>query len=123
MSIDQKILTKRAELRKLKDEEDRLRGELHDLFREKAESTCPIAVGTRVEYEPGKFGQVDRIEYVVANWDELDPTAEVNWAVTGRKINKTGEFGVKDFSPVGPATHYVNGTSFSHKGIAGILGI
>lgn len=123
MSIDQKILTKRTELRKLKDEEDRLRKELHALFKEKTESTCPIAVGTTVEYEQGKFGQVDRIEYVVANWDEFDPTAEVHWAVTGRKINKTGGFGVKDFSPVGPATHYVNGTSFSHKGIAGILGI
>ncbi|HMN12748.1 MAG TPA: hypothetical protein PKD55_10540 [Bellilinea sp.] len=123
MSIDQKILTKRAELRKLKDEENRLRKELHALFKVKAESTCPIAVGTKVEYERDKFGQVDRIEYVVANWDELEPTAEVHWAVTGRKIKKTGEFGVKDFPPVGPATHFVNGTSFSHKGIAGVLGI
>lgn len=123
MSIEQKILTKRAELRKLKDEEDRLRKELHTLFKEKAESTCPLAVGTKVEYEAGKFGQVDRVEYVVAYWDELDPNAEVHWAVTGRKINKTGEFGVKDFPRVGPATHFVNGTSFSHKGIAGILGI
>lgn len=123
MSIDRKILSKRTELKHLKNEEARLRQELHALFQDKAKSTCPIAIGTKIEYEPGKFGQVDRIEFYIANWDELDPTAEVHWTVTGKKINKTGEFGMKEFSPVGPATHDINGTKFTHKGIGGILGI
>lgn len=123
MSIDQKIFSKRAELQKLKIEQARLCNELHALFREKAESICPIALGTKVEYESGKFGQVDRIEYVVPGWDELDQTVEVYWAVSGRKINKSGEFGVKDFSPVGPATHNVIGTVFTRKSLAESLGI
>ena len=80
-------------------------------------------MGTKVDYELGKYGQVDRIEYHVENWKELDPSAKVHWTATGRKINKTGEFGVKDFSPVGPATHHVNGTGFRRKGLAGIFGM
>jgi hypothetical protein len=123
MSVDERILNKRLELRQLKANEERLREELHVMFQEKAASLCPIAVGTKVEYEPGKYGQVDRIEYYVEYWNELDPSAEVYWTVTGRKINKTGEFGVKEFSPVGPAHHHVNGTSFKHKGLEGMLGI
>jgi hypothetical protein len=123
MSIDQRILAKRVEVQRLKDEEELQRNELRALFIEKAKDACPIAIGTKVEYEPGKFGQVDRIEYFVDYWNELDTAAEVHWTVTGRKINKAGGYGVKDFEPVGPATHYVSGTTFRHKGIAGIMGI
>ena len=36
---------------------------------------------------------------------------------------KTGEFGAKDYQPVGPATHHVAGTSFQHAGIGDILGV
>jgi hypothetical protein len=123
MTVDQRILAKRLEIQQLRDEEERKRQELHALFAEKAQAACPIAIGTKVEYEPGKFGQVDRVEFFVEYWNELEPTAEVHWTVTGRKINKTGEFGVKDFHPVGPATHYVTGTIFKHKGIGGVLGV
>jgi hypothetical protein len=121
MSIEERILEKRRDLQELKTNEEGLRQELHALFTERAASICPIAVGTKVEYEPGRYGQVDRIEYHVDFWNELNPRVEVHWAVTGRKINKTGEFGVKDFSPVGPATHFVTGTSFKHKGLAGFF--
>lgn len=123
MTIDQRIRAKRLEIQQLKDEEERKRNELHALFTEKAQAACPIAIGTKIEYEPGKSGQVDRVGFFVDHWNELEPTAEVHWTVTGRKIKRTGEFGVKDFQPVGPATHYITGTSFKHKDIGGFLGL
>jgi hypothetical protein len=123
MSLDQQIAAKRLEIQNLKDEEERKRDELHALFLQKAVASCPISLGTRIEYEPNKYGEVDRIEYYADYLNELDTTAEVHWTVTGRKINKTGEYGIKEFQPVGPATHYFNGEIFTTKGIAGTLGI
>ena len=123
MTTQERILAKRIELQRLKAEEERMTQELRELLTEQAESLCPIAIGTKVEYEPGKFGQVDRIEYHLDSWDLIASDAEVSWAVTGRKINRTGEFGVKDFHPVGPATHFVDDTSFKPKGLIGIFGI
>lgn len=76
-----------------------------------------------MEYEPGKFGRVDRIGYEVETWRELDEGAKVDWTMTGKKINKTGNFGVKDFQPVGPGTHFPKGTTFKFKGVGGTLGI
>lgn len=123
MTTDEQIESLRSELRRLKAVEERKLTELRALFLKKAEATCPIQIGTKVEYEPGKFGRVDRIGYDVCFLHELDAGAEVNWNVSGKKINKTGEFGVKDFRSVGPACYFVNGTSFEAKGIEGILGI
>jgi hypothetical protein len=123
VTIDDDIKAKRLELQELKRQEEARLAELHALFLSKAQSLCPIQIGTKVEYQPGKFGQVDRIGYDVNFWSELDVNTEVHWTVTGRKINKTGEYGVKDFSPVGPASHKVNGTSFVQGGIGHALGL
>ena len=123
MSIDARILSQRLELQAFIEEVERQRSELHDLFLEKARAECPIPLGTKVEYEPGKFGQVDRVGFFVDYWNELDPNADVHWTVTGRKINKTGAFGVKSFQPVGPATHIVNDVSFKPKDWNAVFGI
>jgi hypothetical protein len=123
MTLDEKIEVFRTELRSLKEEEERKLAELRTLFIEKAEVTCPILIGTKVEYEPGKFGRVDRIGYDVELLHELDAGAEVYWNVSGKKINKTGKFGVKDFSPVGSLRYFVEGTKFKFKDIGGIFGI
>ena len=123
MTTDQKIDALREELRKLKAEEERKLSELRALFLDKARAICPIPIGTTVEYEPGKFGRVDCVGYDVDCLHELDGGAEVHWNVYGKKINKTGEFGVKDFRPVGTAYYFVTGFSFKRKGIGGILGI
>lgn len=123
MTVDEKIEALRTELRTLKAEEERKLVELRALFVEKAEAACPISIGTKVEYEPGKFGRVDRIGYDVDFLREIDAGVEVDWNVTGKKINKTGEIGVKEFHPVGPAHYFVKGTTFKHKGIGGHLGI
>ncbi len=123
MTVDENIEALRTELRSLKAEEERKLAELRALFVEKAKATCPIPIGTTVEYESGKFGRVERIGYDVDFLHELDADAEVYWNVSGKKINKTGEFGVKDFSPVGPAHYFVKGTTFKRKGIGGHLGI
>lgn len=122
MSTEQKIEAKRQELRALKSEEEKLRQELRALFTQRALETCPIAIGTTVEYEDGKFGRVDQIGFW-SEWNDLDPGIAVLWTVSGRKINKDGQLGKKDFQPVGPATHLLAGTKFSFKGIAGTLGI
>ncbi|MBM1145595.1 hypothetical protein GN155_017560 [Alcanivorax sp. ZXX171] len=123
MTVDDKIKALRAELRHLKAEEERKLRELDTLFLKKAEEVCPISIGTKVEYEPGKFGQVDRIGYDVEFFRQHEDDAEIQWNVSGRKINKTGKLGKKDFRPVGPAYYFVKGTVFKHKGISGSLGI
>ena len=123
MTLDENIEALRTELRNLKEEEERKLENLRALFVQKAEAACPIPIGTKVEYESGKFGRVDRIDYDVDFLHELDADAEVYWNVSGKKINKTGELGVKDFSPVGPAHYCVNGTTFKLKGIGEHLGI
>lgn len=123
MTVDDNIKALRAELRHLKAEEERKFSELDTLFRKKAEEICPISIGTKVEYEPEKFGQVDRIDYDIELFSQLEDDAEIHWNVSGRKINKTGKFGKSDFRPVGPAYYFVNGTVFKHKGILGSLGI
>lgn len=123
MDIDDEIKAKRLELQGLKSNVDARQKELHELFLAKARAMCPLEIGTIVEYEPGKKGYIDRIGYHVESWREIELDSPVNWVVTGKKINKTGERGIKDFNPVGPATHKFNGTSFKPKGIDGILGI
>ena len=123
MTLDEQIEALRGELRRLKAEEERKLAELHALFLKKAEATCPIPIGTKVEYAPGKFGRVDRIGYDVEFLHKLDAGAEINWNVTGKKISKAGGYGVKDFRPVGPAYYFVKGTTFEAKGIEGTFGI
>lgn len=115
MTINDKIEELRSNLRTLKEEEAQKLLELRALFLELAESICPIPVGTNVEYEPTKYGETNQIGYEVNYFRELEANVEVTWTVNGKKINKTGEFGVKDFGPIGPATHFVNGTSFKRK--------
>jgi hypothetical protein len=122
MSTNIKIEAKRQELRELKQREEALRQELRDLFTQHAVESCPISVGTKVEYDDGKYGQVDRIGFHV-EWNDLDPNKVVDWTVSGRKFNKDGQFGKKNFQPIGPATHFVIGTQFKFKGIAGIFGV
>lgn len=123
MTVDEKIEALRAELRSLKEEEECKLTDLRALFLEKAKATCPIPIGELVEYAPEKFGRVDRVGYDVYFLHVLDAGAEVHWNVSGKKINKTGAFGVKDFAPVGPASYFVVGNKFKHKGMLGMLGI
>jgi hypothetical protein len=120
-SIDERIETKRAEIRELERTEDVLRADLYALFRQKAEAMCPIPKGARIEYSPGRFGRVDRIGFVVGFSSDIDADTQINWTVSGRKINKTGKLGLKRFLAIGPATHSIteapNGTRFTHKGM------
>ena len=62
-------------------------------------ANCHISIGTKVENEPGKFGQVDRIGYDVEFFRQHEDDAEIQWNVSGRKINKTGKLGKKRFPP------------------------
>ena len=115
MTINDKIEELRSNLRTLKEEEKQKLLELRALFLELAKSICPIPVGTNVEYEPTKYGETNQIGYAVNYFREIEANVKVTWTVNGKKINKTGEFGLKDFGLIGPATHFVNGTSFKRK--------
>ena len=121
MTLEAKIHAKRTEIQQLDAQLALRREELRTLFITKAQAACPIAIGILVEYEPGKRGIVDGIGYS-APWNECDHSAEIDWTVSGRKINKSGEFGVNDFRPVGPATHVVTGTCFVPKGLDRLFG-
>src|ERR1700679_3758815 len=110
--IDRQIRAKRAELRALKTQEAKLRVELAGLFNEKARSACPIPLGTRVQYKDGRWGVVTRIGFFVDFLRVLDEAAPVHWTVEGKKLTQAGEPGMKEFPPLGPATHTLNGTSF-----------
>jgi hypothetical protein len=118
-SIDDRIETKRAEIRELERTEDVLRADLYALFQQKAEAMCPIPKGARIEYSPARFGRVDRIGFFVGFTSDIDAGAQINWTVSGRKINKIGKLGLKRFPAIGPASHTitepVNGTRFTHK--------
>jgi hypothetical protein len=121
--IDQRISAKRAALRALKEEEAKLREELAALFREKAQVACPIPLGTKIQYKDGNRGVVTRIGFFVDFGHVLEESTDVHWTVEGARIDKGGEAGVREFPPLGPATHTFNGTAFKPKSLGGIWGI
>lgn len=123
MTLDEQIKLKREEIIALDEKITCAREELHTLFSRKAESICPIKIGTIIEYKPGKKGQVNSIKYHISYFDETNLSIPVDWAVAGRKIGATGVLGKKDFPPVGPATHTIKDNIFTQKTIADYLDI
>jgi hypothetical protein len=121
--IDRQIRARRAELRASKTQEAKLRAELAGLFNEKARSVCPIPLGTKVKYKDGRWGVVTRIGFFVDFLRVLDETAPVHWTVEGRRLTQGGEPGMKEFPPLGPATHTLSGTTFAPKPMGGFWGI
>jgi len=110
------VKTKREELRS---QEEALKA----LYDEKARELCPFNIGDEIEYEPGKRGVVDRIYFPCEFWRPLEEQVPESWAVTGRKINKDGRFGKKDFQDVSNDTHVIDGTSCRRKTLDETLGI
>jgi hypothetical protein len=122
-AIDEKIRVKRAALRALKSEEVKLREELAGLFKEKALRACPIALGAKVQYKDGRWGVVTRIGFFVDFMRILDEGSPVHWTVEGRRLTQGGEPEMKEFPPLGPATHTLNGHTFEPKAMGGLWGI
>lgn len=117
MSIDRQIEAKRAALRNLLTNQGRL--ELHALFQLKAQESCPIRLGEKVEYEFGKYGRVDRIGFDIDPMQELEPLAEIRWTVWGHRINQNKQCGKRTFRPIGLATHAFQDGVFRPKPVAG----
>lgn len=110
------VKSKREEL---KIQEDALK----TLYNEKARAICPFDIGEEIEYEPGKKGKVDKIFFPYECWNPLEDQSPESWAVTGRKINKDGTFGKKNFQAVSNVTHVIDGTSCRRKMLDETLGI
>jgi hypothetical protein len=121
--IDAKIKAKRAKLRALKAQETTLRAQLAVLFKEKAQRACPIPLGTKVQYKDGRWGVVTRIGFFVDFLRVLDETAPVHWTVEGRRLSRGGVPEMKEFPPLGPATHTLNGTTFAPRPMGGLWGV
>lgn len=115
MSIDEEIEVKRAELKRISATLELGLRDLHDLFRRKAILLCPLSIGTIVEFDRDRFGRVDRVGFHVAFMHELMPMADIEWTVSGRKVNRDGNLGRHEYHPVGPHTHNVTGTVFRRK--------
>ena len=115
MNLDEQIKDKLGKIQQLRDQTALRLGELDALLIQKAHTLCPLPLGTQVEYIKGKFGIVDEIKPHYDDEGEVDLKKGVIWTVMGRKINKTGEYGVKPFGPIGPATHHVKGALFKLK--------
>ena len=107
VSLDRQIERKRAALRKLASDRCEGRLELHGLFQRKAQEICPVQLGETVEYEFGKYGRVDRIDFDIDPALELEPLAEIRWVVWGHKINENHQLSKRLFSPIDPLTHSI----------------
>nr|WP_163500236.1 hypothetical protein [Halomonas socia] len=103
----------------LKSQEDSLK----TLYDEKAREIFPFDIGDEIEYEPGKKGKVDEIFFPYECWNPLEEKSPESWAVTGRKINKNGAFGKKNFPAVSNETHIIDGTSCRRKTLDETFGI
>lgn len=105
LDTQREIVKKKRE--ELKAQEDALKA----LYDEKARELCPFNIGDEIEYEPGRRGKVDEIYFPCECWRPLEEQKPESWAVTGRKINKDGMLGKKNFQAVSNDTHVIDGTS------------
>jgi hypothetical protein len=113
--INTRVELKRGEVRKLINEIEKSRAELHFLYLRHAQGQCPFEIGATVEYAPGLVGQVERIGYFGDNNKEIALDSDVNWTVSGHKIGRNGEVLGSKFEPVGPATHDLVGNVFRKR--------
>ncbi|MEJ5124445.1 hypothetical protein WH367_00160 [Comamonas sp. MYb21] len=123
MDLDEKIESLRSEIRCLKAEQDLKITELNSLFLDKAKNTCPISIGETVEIEAGKKGIVEEIGFDVEFFKMIEENEPIHWNVSGKRINKSGETGLRHFKKIGPRNYIVNGLTFKKKSIAQHLGI
>lgn len=84
---------------------------LQTMYDETAQSICPFNVGQEIEYEPGKKGIVQKIFFPRECWQSLEEQEPIYWSVTGKKTNKNGKFGKKDYQPVSNKTHIINSSA------------
>jgi hypothetical protein len=95
----------------LAEQEERLKA----LYNQKSQEICPFHLGDEIEYEQGKKGKIEEIYFPSECWISLEEQEPNLWAVTGKKINKTGKPGKKNYHPVSNKTHLINGTSCRRK--------
>jgi hypothetical protein len=113
----------RAKVKNKRDELDEEELTLKKMYDDIANDICPFNIGDKIEYEPGKMGVVDEIFILSKSWIPLEEQDPENWAVTGRKTNKNGEFGKKNYQIISNKTHIINGLSCHKKTLSETFGI
>ena len=106
------IETLQQQVRKIRDELIHLEQSLQARYDLIAQNLCPFNIGDEIEYEPGKKGIVEKIYYPREGCDcsPLEEEKPDYWAVTGKKINKNGQLGLKEYKEVSNKTHTINGS-------------
>jgi len=113
----------REAVKKKRDDLARQAESLRSLYDQESQRICPFKIGAVIEYEPGKKGKVERIYFPDESWTPLESQEPDLWAVTGKKINKDGEPGKKDYEAVSNKSHIINGNSCRKKNLDETFGI
>jgi hypothetical protein len=100
------------QIHKKRDELIHLEQTLQERYDQIAQNLCPFKIGDEIEYEPGKKGIVEKIYYPREGCDcsPLEEEKPDYWAVTGKKINKNGHLGLKEYKEISNKTHTINGS-------------
>jgi hypothetical protein len=120
--IDKQRISLRELRRRLSEEESKLK-ELYDI---EARKNCPLKIGERIEYTKGRFGEISKIFHQADMHIVLQPLEEQSpkdWAISGKKINKTGKYGKKDFGPLSVHSHAFDKHVFRRKTLSEHFGI
>jgi hypothetical protein len=104
------IETLQQQVREKRDELAQLEQTLQERYDQIAQNLCPFKIGDEIEYEPGKKGVVEKIYYLKDDCCTLEQQKPAYWTVTGKKINKNGHLGLKEYKEVSNKTHTINGS-------------
>jgi hypothetical protein len=97
------------EVHEKRDELAQLEQSLQNQYDQIVQNLCPFKIGDKIEYELGKKGIVEKIYFPREHWYPLEEQSPEYWAIRGKKINKIGKFGLKDYHEVSNKTHTING--------------